>query len=191
MRITIIAAGLVAAIAAPAMSANISIFTDRAAFEAAIGSFTVETFDDGTVDAPVSVVSDFGSVSGGLWADRVDNAEQTVWSFATAVTGFGGDWDMSPGGFGTGVQLTLNFAGGGSQAVSSEIPNNTVGFWGVTSDMAFTSVLVSEGADTGGGRFRETHDFDNLTTAPVPLPAAGWLMIAGLGALAATRARRA
>ena len=32
--------------------------------------------------------------------------------------------------------------------------------------------------------------YDTGTTAPIPLPAAGWLMVAGLGGLAALRRRK-
>ena len=46
-----------------------------------------------------------------------------------------------------------------------------------------SSVTFSTG---GGGNVR----IDDLSAAPVPLPAAGWLLLGGLGAIGALRRRR-
>lgn len=67
-------------------------------------------------------------------------------------------------------------------------------FFGLISDRLIASIALGlpDGAPTLLGNFA----IDNLTiaarssqTAPIPLPAAGWLLVAGIGALAATRHR--
>jgi hypothetical protein len=191
MRYILGTAATALALASPAAAATFTVLTDRTAFESALTNIVVEDFDDGSVDAPFSVISDAGSVAGGLWADRVDpGGDQTTFSFAQATLGFGGDWDLAPEGAGTGIAVTVEFAGGGSQAVGTEIPNTTTGFsfWGFTSDMAFTSVTLTSGTVPN---IAETYEMDNMTISPIPLPAAAWLLGGGLIALGGFGRRRA
>ena len=63
-------------------------------------------------------------------------------------------------------------------------------FFGVISDTPIVRILWSEGPETDGTTCCEETALDNFVAArPVPIPAAGWLMASGLGALAAVRRR--
>ena len=42
----------------------------------------------------------------------------TIFGFAPATTAFGADWDLSPGGAGSGIQFYVNLTGGSQQVVS-------------------------------------------------------------------------
>lgn len=62
-------------------------------------------------------------------------------------------------------------------------------FFGVISDTPITRILWSEGPEIDGSCCEETA-LDNFVASPVPIPAAGWLMLSGLGALASLGVRR-
>jgi hypothetical protein len=64
------------------------------------------------------------------------------------------------------------------------------GFFGVNSDVAFTSFTFA-GLNLSNSR-DDDFSVDNMAfaAAPIPLPAGAWLLIGGLGALGALRARR-
>ncbi|TGD64627.1 hypothetical protein EYC08_10135 [Tabrizicola sp. WMC-M-20] len=185
-------AALMAGLASsPAVAATIQ-YTDEAAFLSRLTSVSVEDFNDGSVDSPLTVSSAVGFVDGGVWNDRLDpNGATTTWSFGSAINGFGGLWNLAgPGGEGTGIALTLTLFGGAVELLSFEVSNTLSGqFFGFISDQSFTSVLFSAG--TQGG-FAETYNLDNLTTgvAAVPLPAAFGLLAFALGSLCALRRRR-
>lgn len=87
---------------------------------------------------------------------------------------------------GANPQFTLTTSEGGSLTITQ--PNATTDLTGVA---GFSSVLFVQISFTGGGNAR----FDDidvvLGVAPVPVPAAGGLLLAGLGALAWRRAARA
>ncbi len=161
-----------------------TIYTNKAAWTAAFSSYGTEGFADSVFNSGVSVVSDAGSVIGGEWSDRVvPGGASTTFSFSPGMFGFGGDWDLAnPGGAGTGIAVTLSLVGGGTEAVSAEIPQTIAGgFWGFISDVAFTDVFMIGG--TQGG-LAETYLMDNMvysaSASPVPVPAAVWLFGSGL-----------
>lgn len=185
----IAAVALGVAVFAPRAEAQFSFFTDRTVFESALGgAFTVEDFGSATLNPLISVTSASGSVSGGLWADQINQVNSTVWSFASPIYAWGGNFNLAgPGGAGTGILLTLS--NGAVLNVSQEIPNSTNGFWGFTYTGAFTEVRMSEGTQASGV---ETYNLDDMTfaTSTVPEPASMTLVGLGMAGLAAVRRRR-
>lgn len=185
-------AAVMAALAStPAVAATINQYTNQATFLAGLTSISVEDFNDGTVDAPFSVSSSVGSVGGGVWNDRLTTSQTTTWSFASAVNGFGGLWDQSPGGPGMGIAFTLTLIGNaGQQLASFEVPNSLTGsFFGLISDVGFSSILLTAGSQGG---IAETYNMDNLTTgvSAVPLPAGFGMLVVALGSLGILRRKR-
>jgi hypothetical protein len=75
--------------------------------------------------------------------------------------------------------------------------NNLLGIVGIGSDFAVLDLssygsigsLFFDDSSTGAGVAYSDFSFDQ-GASPIPLPAAGWLMLAGLGALAAARRTR-
>lgn len=173
-------------------NAATTIYTDKASWEAAFSSVETEDFSDSVLNAGVSVVSDAGSVIGGEWSDRLTpSGDTTTFSFASGVFGFGGDWDLSPSGQGTGIIVTLTLLAGGTEVLTTEIPDTISGsFWGFVTDVAFTDVLLTAG--TQGG-VAETYVMDNMvySASPVPVPAAVWLFGSGLLGLLGVRRKKA
>ena len=176
---------LALAVEAGGTMAATTIYTDRAAFDIATGgSLNFEDFSDATYEN-IAIASDAGFVTNGFFRDRPtpgrgNNAgDRTTYTFNTATTAFGGDFDLSPRGNGNGLRFVLD----GSEIVSQEIGAPYTGFWGFVSDLSFTSVTVEAGS--GSGR-AETHNFDNFSfglaapVAPVPLPAGLLLMLSAL-----------
>lgn len=189
-----VAAAALTFTAVSASAATVTVYTDRTAFESALsGGFAVETFD--ATPAGVTITGSDVNISAGRLNDQInDNANvSTTFDFTAATNGFGGDWDLAgPGGMGTGIALSLSLVGGGVMTVASELPSSlSNAFWGIVSDVAFTSVSMREGTQVNGV---ETYTMDNLTTgsvAPVPLPATLPLLLAALGGVAVMRRRQA
>jgi hypothetical protein len=186
------AAALLTATASTA-SAQFTVFTDRIAFQNALGSYFVDTFFNNAINTPgASVSATSGSFGSGRFNDQVNdgNTPNTIWTFLNGTYGFGGEWDLAgPGGLGTGIAVTVNFLGGGSASVGTEIPRTTQGFWGFVSTSAMADVLLAEGTQSGGV---DTYNFDDMTTGTnvVPEPSTYALMAAGLAGLYSVSRRR-
>lgn len=165
-------------------SAAVTIYSDRASWETAAGSFMEETFDDSILSGfSLSFVGAGHTPSGGLGVhsgrlnDRLDSGGTTEVLFDVLTTAFGADWDLAgPGGNGTGLQLHL--VGG----LVFEIPDSTAGgFYGFVSDTAFTKVIFNEGTQSGAAETYAADNFVFASAAPVPEPST--LALMGIGVL--------
>jgi len=178
-------------------NATPTVYNDRTAWETAVGSWTLENFDDGILNPDVSVASQFGGAiqagTGALGPDKVyydrvtvptSGGYTTTWSFATPLYAFGADWDLSgPGGPGTNLQLYLN-----GVIVGEEILKSTAGtFWGLTNG-PFDTILIAVG--TASGAWAETYEMDDMVYAPIPAPGAILLGSIGVGLVGWLRRRR-
>lgn len=175
-----------------ARALTVTVYTSRASWETAAGTWTEETFDDVTLLPGVSFalngVGHTGAgVSGGVFNDRLEPGSSTVWTIPTAA-GFGGNWDLRPGGAGLGLQMTA-----GTEVVTTQIADTYAGgFFGIITDFDFTSLTLMSG--TQGG-VAETYNLDNMVMAAplsaVPEPSSFLLLgLAGVGAIVVGRRRR-
>jgi hypothetical protein len=156
------------------LHAALTIYTSKTAWETAVNNtYQTENFTDATLNPGVSFVSNAGSVGSGLWNDRVViGGDQTTWNFSSALVGalvgWGGNFDLSPGGAGQGLAMTLELYAGGNVLVSTEIPNSYTGqFWGVVTDQTFDAVIVRGGSQAG---VAETYSMDDMVYSAVPEP---------------------
>jgi hypothetical protein len=172
----LIALGFVLAAAGTA-GATINVYTDLNAWRSSLGSYETETFNDGALDYGITVATGNGYIATDRWWDQViPGVSTTTWSFPQPLNAWAADfWDLAgPGGPGTGIQVYLD-----GVPVPIEIPNTTQGtFWGVTSNVPFSVVLVAAGTDPYG--WCETYEMDNMSFSAIPAP--GALLLGGLGA---------
>ena len=137
-------------------SPGTTIYVDKAAWEAEVQNWQTEDFEDDTLNPGLSVVSDAGSIGGGLWNDQLfDPSQTTTWTFDEPIRAFGGNWDCGPAGPGASIAVSIN----GSWVYVGEIPNSYTGeFWGFVSDEEFTQVLLEAGSGFG----TETYTLDDM-----------------------------
>jgi len=151
-------------LAVPVLGAA-TVHTDKSAWEAAVGTWATEDFSDATLNPGVSVVSDWGSVTGGLWLDRVDDGDygegvlETTWTFDPPIYAWGGTFDANiPGGPGSSINVTYI---DGSSVVVGTIPNTIQDtFWGFVSDEPFIQVHLEDAALIEYAR--ETYEMDDM-----------------------------
>jgi hypothetical protein len=164
----ILALVLALALAAPAL-ATATVYTDKSAWKTAVGTWATEDFSDATLNPGVSVVSDEGYVTGGLWWDRVDDGDwpsntggevwTTNWTFADPIYAWGGTFDANiPGGPGSSIKVTYI---DGTSVVVGTIPNTTQDtFWGFVSGEPFIQVHLEDAALLAEAC--ETYEMDDM-----------------------------
>lgn len=171
-------------------NAAIVIYTDQGQL-AGQTSAVIENFDDQDIVSGLSITSNAGNIGGGLFNDRlVAGSAETTFSFAGGADSFGGIFDLSPGGFGQGIEFVLGLAGGGTE-VAARIRTES-GFFGFTSTNRFNSVTL-RGYDTVNGS-AETYNLNNAqfgVFSAVPEPGTWAMMLFGIGGVGFAMRRRA
>lgn len=156
---------------------GVLVYTDRAAWEAAAGSYQEEFFTDAILNSGVSVVSDNGLVDtvNGVWWDVVELGQATTtWHFAHPITTFGGYWDLAgPGGPGSGINVYID----GSPVVA-EWENTLSGdFRGFIAGPSFSNVRLTATSLEAGV---ETYELDNMVYSTI-IPAPGAVVLGSIG----------
>jgi len=156
---------------------GVALYTDRSAWESAVGSYDEEFFADVTLNPGVSVTSNNGYVDivNGVWLDVVELGEATTtWHFAHPINAFGGYWDLAnPGGPGTGIKVQID-----GSSVIAEWANTLSGeFRGFIGSPSFSTVILTA-AGTGGV---EGYELDNMVYSHM-IPAPGAIVLGGIGA---------
>ena len=186
-------------------AATFQVFTDRASWLGAVDAtrVTTDTFDNEiagaetiTFDTGVtSTAKDFRGANradrqsylGAAEFDQFDGPLALTWVFPREITAFGADWSSTDSS--SGVSVTGAFDGVNNTTLS--IPDNLAvspsnssgtGFLGIVGTGTFTTLIFR-----AEGTSRELFRVDNLSfdggMAPVPLPAAAWFLLTGLGFL--------
>jgi hypothetical protein len=163
---------------------NISA-TAEADWKTAVGSWLTEDFNDATLNPEISVTTTVGSVGGGVWNDQVKLSppQTTTFSFSPSIFAFGGNWDLTPLGPGTGIAVLAD--GNPVGEISNDYDG---GFWGFVSDSNFTNVLLQAGSGTASPFNQETFTIENMVYNKVPEPA--MLLLFGAGLLGLGLARK-
>ena len=192
--------------AVPVRADTVTTYTSLSTWTAAAGTpIVTEDFSSTTLTAGLS--ASFGanaSITGGLLnvVGQFFTVGASTFTFSPGTTAFGGDFDLTPGGNGGGLDLLITFSNATTtDAFIAGTSPQFNGFFGVTSNgVSITSVTLNGAAFTGNG---ESFTLDNLryigsggggggpTNPPpaVPEPAALLLMVSGVGAALALKSR--
>jgi hypothetical protein len=214
---SIAAAGILMLLAAVKPTQAFTLYTDRAAWEAAVGHFITETFDTNIANDPVITfgngtrstgINPFSTgitifmtnrVQNGSYWGRVDSSkdfpkkdekrfEEIRWLFPTPVFAFGADWLQAANG--SGLTLSGNFDSLGVETISffEELGFPGDGFLGIVGTAPFSELVFREENPVVSGVGDEFFYADNLSIAAVPEPTTiAGLVAAGAGMIAMRR----
>jgi len=165
-------------LARPAVaSASTTIYDgDQSGWEAAVGDWLTEDFNDTTLNPEISVVSDYGEIVYGFWYDELyysgGPTSFTTWTFSKPIYAFGGTWDLGStwsdefgrrvGGPGSNIEVLIN---GTWESVGVIDRDYEWEFWGFVSDVPFTQVRLQAYNDEG---WVERHRLDDMVYSALP-----------------------
>lgn len=198
MRSVFVAAAIAIATAAVLsslpVSAAVVTYTNRAAFEGALGSFTVDDFTgitpgaqgfadrgDYTITSPnmYGCVNDAACGTPPAGVDSISLFHylgQDIFEFDTAINGFGFTYGQT-------------LPGGTSRPIIEGLQASALGgFFGIITDVAQTTFTLNQSA-----QFMNTDDltYGALATTAVPIPGTSLLLLSTVAALAGLRRRKA
>jgi len=133
---------------------TVTVYTDRTAWENAVGGrFLTEDFANDQLNPGVSFVStESGHINPAqecyqdVLASQSQNEPMTTWSFVPEINAYGGNWTLGgPGGSGNHL---LVYIADLSVYVGYISNSYSGGFWGFVSDTPFTSVRLTGGSGT-------------------------------------------
>jgi hypothetical protein len=202
MKTLVLVAALTLGATLPA--AAVTLFEDTFDYgDQTVLNATSATFDGNWVITSGSVDylnpdDDFGALCGGHpGCVDLDGTTNDAGSFSTAMV-------FGPGIYDINFQIWGNNRGAGDDEVTITFGDLTVtfllgqtqavyaGLFGdLFNDIVVTTSTVLTFSNAGGDNMGAVLKYVSVDMAPIPLPAAGGLMIAALGALAALRRRRA
>jgi len=164
-------------LALPAVaSASTTVYdNDQSGWEAAVGTWLTEDFNDATLNPEISVVSDLGYIDTtyGWWWDQLNYSGGpttfTTWSFATPIYAYGGTWNLGEigdppdvGGPGSNIEVLIN----GSWESVGVIDGDYIDvFWGFVSDVPFTQVRLQAYNAEG---WTERYVLDDMVYSELP-----------------------
>lgn len=184
-------------VSAAAQAATI-IYTDEKAFEADVADVQATGFDALT-PLQWQVAGATATVSDGEIGDVVRSGSDTVLTLNSAMTSFGGNFQLSRGGWGHGLRFTLIRDNGSEEALSTILARRN-GFFGFTSTEAFSAVRIS----WSGSKYNATEAYalNDVRVAPVasveqglpvsgaPEPSTWAVMLAGFAVVGGSLRRR-
>jgi len=177
----------------PATGAHaFAIYTDRAAWEAAVGGFITDHFDNPAANA-ASITFDTGIVSthedynhfgsanafedanaifagtGRYQGRAMSNDKEITWVFPSPIAAFGADW-ISPASLGM-LTVRGNFDGSGTMTVdfAQALQPNTSGFLGIVGASPFDAIVFGTESTAQNEAFAA--DDLSFSTQRIPEPA--------------------
>jgi hypothetical protein len=194
------AASIAALVVASPAAAAVTLYNDAAAFQAALASSTLETFDSLPLAPALSLDCtncsiDLGS---GRFVDQglVGIGQRTRIKFATPITAWGAVFDETPSGFGKGLFISYRLTDGFTTLTAGpQLDGYSGQFFGFISDDPFVFVGISPGSNPAFSS--ERYNLDNMRFGlarvggvAVPEPATWAMMIMGFGLAGAVLRRR-